>query len=63
MEIESQMLRRLKLTDLRLLSAVAEWRGMAKAAMRLNISQPAVSKAIAAMETTLGVRLFDRNRP
>ena len=61
MEIESQVLRRLKLNDLRLLSAVAEWRGMAKAATRLNISQPAVSKAIAAMETTLRVRLFDRN--
>jgi DNA-binding transcriptional LysR family regulator len=61
MQIESQMLRRLKLSDLRLLSAVAEWRGMAKAAARLNISQPAVSKAIAAMETTLGVCLFDRN--
>ena len=61
MEIEPNALRRLKLSDLRLLAAVAEWGGMAKAAARLNISQPAVSKAIAAMETTLGVRLFDRN--
>jgi DNA-binding transcriptional LysR family regulator len=61
MEIEPHTLRRLKLSDLRLLSAVSEWGGMAKAATRLNISQPAVSKAIAAMEATLGVRLFDRN--
>jgi DNA-binding transcriptional LysR family regulator len=34
---------------------------MAKAAASLNLSQPAVSKAIAAIEHTLGVRLFDRN--
>ena len=33
---------------------------MAKAAVELSISQPAVSKAIADMEHTLGVVLFDR---
>lgn len=55
------VLRRLKLSDLRLLDAVIEHGGMAKAAIHLNISQPAVSKAIAALEATLGVRLLDRS--
>jgi DNA-binding transcriptional LysR family regulator len=35
---------------------------MAKAAIRLNISQPAVSKAIAELEHVFGVRLVVRNR-
>jgi DNA-binding transcriptional LysR family regulator len=34
---------------------------MGKAAAQLSISQPAISKAIAEMETTLGVRLLDRS--
>ena len=55
------VLRRLKLSDLRLLHAVVQWGGMARAAERLNISQPAVSKAVKALEHTLGVRLLDRN--
>ena len=55
------ILRRLKLSDLRLLHAVIEHGGMAKAATHLNISQPAVSKAIAALEVTLGVKLLDRS--
>ena len=55
-----RILRRLKLSDLRLLQAVVEWGGMAKAAAHLNISQPAVSKAIATLEHALGVRLLDR---
>jgi DNA-binding transcriptional LysR family regulator len=45
---------------LRLFHAVVQRGGMAKAAAHLNISQPAVSKAIAALERTLGVRLLDR---
>lgn len=58
--IDDRIMRRLKLSDLRLLQAVVERGGMAKAAAQLNISQPAVSKAIAALETALGVRLLDR---
>src|SRR4051794_25319319 len=51
--LDNRALRRLKLSDLRLLHAVVQWGGMAKAATHLNISQPAVSKAIAALEHTL----------
>jgi len=53
---------RLKLRDLRLLDTVVRWGSMAKAANQLNLSQPAVSKAIAQMEEMLGVRLIDRGR-
>src|SRR5688572_20044903 len=59
--MDDRAFRRLKLSDLHLLHAVVQWRGMAKAAAHLNISQPAVSKAIAALEHTLGVRLLERN--
>ena len=55
------LLRRIKLSDLRLFSAVVGAGGMAKAATQLHISQPAVSKAIASLEQTLGVRLLDRH--
>lgn len=61
MDLDDRVVRRLKLSDLRLLHAVVTWGGMAKAATHLNISQPAVSKAIAALERTLGVKLLDRN--
>jgi DNA-binding transcriptional LysR family regulator len=54
--------RRLKLRDLDILTALIETGSMGKAANRLNISQPAVSKAIAELERTLGVRLVDRSR-
>ena len=52
--------RRLKLRDLHTLSAVAERKSMAKAAADLALTQPAITKAIAAMEHTLGVKLLDR---
>jgi DNA-binding transcriptional LysR family regulator len=54
--------RRLKLRDLDILMAVIETGSMGKAARRLNISQPAVSKAIVELEDALGVQLVDRNR-
>jgi DNA-binding transcriptional LysR family regulator len=52
---------RLKLQHLKVLMAVAEWGSMAKAAKRLTISQPVVSKVIADLEHVLGVHLFDRS--
>jgi DNA-binding transcriptional LysR family regulator len=55
------ILRRIKLSDLRLLQAVVEHGSMAKAAAHLSISQPAISKAMAALEATLGVKLLDRS--
>lgn len=51
---------RLKLRDLQILDAVAAAGSMAKAAPRLGMSQPAVSRVIADMELLLGVPLFDR---
>src|SRR5262245_30033858 len=54
--------RRLTLRDLHILLAVVRRGSMAKAAAELAISQPAVSRAIADMELTLGLRLPDRGR-
>src|SRR3954464_13060123 len=54
--------RRLKLRDLDILMSVIQTGSMGKAADRLNISQPAVSKAILELEDALGVRLVDRSR-
>ena len=53
--------RRIKLRDLHILMAVADTGSMAKAAARLSVSHPAVSKARSEIEGTLGVGLFDRN--
>jgi DNA-binding transcriptional LysR family regulator len=53
--------RRLKPRDLHIFMTVAEEGNMAKAAERLAISRPVVSKTIADLERTLGVPLFDRS--
>ena len=58
--MDARIRRRLRLRDLDTLIAVAETGSMAKAAARLAVSQPAVSKAIAEMERTVGYRLLDR---
>ena len=52
--------RRLKPRDLHVFMAVAEGGSMAKAADRLAISRPVVSKTIAELEHVFGVRLLDR---
>jgi DNA-binding transcriptional LysR family regulator len=57
---ESRIGRRLRLHDLHVLLATIQCGSMAKAARRLGVSQPAVSKAIADLEHTLRVRLLDR---
>jgi DNA-binding transcriptional LysR family regulator len=60
MELTDRIGSRLKLRDLHIVLAVAEWRSMAKAARHLAVSHPVVSRAIAELERELGVRLFDR---
>ena len=57
---DDRQMRRLKLRELRILMAVIQAESMAKAARQLAISQPAVSRAIADMEHSLEVPLFDR---
>ena len=58
---DSQIGRRITLRDLHILSFVARWGGMAKAASHLSTSQSVVSDAIANLENALGVRLLDRS--
>ena len=52
--------RRLKLNDLHIFLTVAELGSMGKAAEQLAISQSSISKAMADLEHTVGVRLLDR---
>lgn len=54
--------RRIKLRDLHILQAVAQHDSMAKAARRLTVSQPVISKAIADLEREVGKPLLDRDR-
>jgi DNA-binding transcriptional LysR family regulator len=52
---------RIKLHDLHVLMTVVQAGGMSKAATLLNTTQPAVSRSIAELERTIGVRLLERN--
>lgn len=58
---DSRIGRRLTLRDLHILSSVARWGSMAKAAAHLSTTQSVVSDAIANLESALGVRLLDRS--
>ncbi len=57
---QSRIGRRLGMRDLYVFVTVVQRGSMAKAAQQLNVTQPAVSKAIGDLEHTLGVRLLDR---
>jgi DNA-binding transcriptional LysR family regulator len=59
---DDRVRRRFKLRDLDILMAVIDARTMGKAATRLDMAQPAISKAVADLEHMLGVRLLDRSR-
>ena len=52
--------RRVKLRDLHILLAVAQFGSFSRAAERLAVSYPVVSKTISDLEHALGVRLLDR---
>jgi DNA-binding transcriptional LysR family regulator len=60
MDRSSRISSRIKLRDLRLLIAIADSGSMTKAAAKLGISHPAISKTISDIESELGVRLLDR---
>lgn len=62
MQWQDRIGRRLKLQDVHILLATVQWGSMAKAAERLAISQPVISRSIANLEHTLGVRLLERSR-
>lgn len=53
---------KLKISQLRILVAVADYQNFSEAALHLDISQSAVSHAIATLESQLGVILFHRGR-
>src|SRR5260370_7880343 len=61
MDPSERVAQRLKLRGLQVLDAIVRSGSMAKAASLLNVTQPAVSKAISELERMLGVRLLDRN--
>ena len=58
---EGRLGHHVRLRDLHVLTAVVRWKGMAKAAPHLAMSQAAVSESIANLERALGVRLLDRS--
>src|SRR5688500_3493539 len=60
MDPVDQLIRRVSLRDLRIFLTVMEKGNLAKAASSLSVSRPVVSKAVANLERTLGVRLLDR---
>jgi len=57
---EGRIGRRLRLRDLHILITAVHCGSMAKAAQKLGVTQPAVSRVVADLEQVLGVRLLDR---
>ena len=59
---ETTALSRIRLRHLSCFVAVAQERTLARAAARLHLSQPAVSKTLAELEDLAGRRLVERSR-
>lgn len=62
MQLSDRIGRRMKLHDLHVLMTVVQAGSMNKSAALLNTTQPAVSRSIADLERSLGVRLLDRHQ-
>lgn len=60
MDLHHRIVTRVKLRELRVLLVVVQQGSLAKAAEKLAMSQPAVSKAVAELEHALGARMLDR---
>ena len=52
----------MQLRELEWFTTLAETEHMTEASLRLNVSQPTLSRALARLERKLGVKLFDRHR-
>jgi len=61
MQLSDRIGRRIKLQHLHVLMTVVQAGSMKKAAALMNTSQPAISRSIAELEQTIGVRLLDRD--
>jgi DNA-binding transcriptional LysR family regulator len=61
MQLSDRIGRRMKLQHLHILMTVVQAGSMKKAAVLLNTSQPAITRSIAELEHSIGVRLLDRN--
>jgi DNA-binding transcriptional LysR family regulator len=61
MQLSERLERRVKLHDLHVLMTVVQAGSMSKAASLLNTGQSAISRSIAELERTIGVRLLERN--
>jgi DNA-binding transcriptional LysR family regulator len=61
MQVSDSIGRPIKLQDLHVLMAVVQTGSMNKAAVLLNTGQSAISRSVAELERTVGVRLLDRN--
>ncbi|MDH6591336.1 LysR family pca operon transcriptional activator [Variovorax sp. TBS-050B] len=61
-DLRQDFLRNVQLRHLRCLVAVAQERHLARAAERLSLSQPAVSKTLAELEAIIGARLVERSK-
>lgn len=61
MQLSDRIWRRMKLQDLHIFLTVVNAGSMGKAAALLNSTQPNITRSIAALEHTLGVRLLDRH--
>jgi DNA-binding transcriptional LysR family regulator len=60
MQLSERVGRRMRLQDLHVFMTVVQAGSMRKAAQSLNTVQPAISRSIAELEQTLGVRLLAR---
>ncbi|HZM46373.1 MAG TPA: LysR family transcriptional regulator [Burkholderiales bacterium] len=62
MQVSDRVGRRIKLQDLHVLMVVVQAGSMSKAAVLMHTTQSAISRSIASLEQTFGVRLLDRSR-
>lgn len=51
----------MSLRHMQIAVCIAESKSFTKAAQKLGVSQPSLSKSISLLESELGIKIFDRN--